>query len=317
VRPPGRPIVPPRIGRGQTLGVVAPAGPVNPDRLQRGLARLGDAFRIRLAPTLTSARAVDVPSYLAASDDARAAELTAMIADPDVRAIVLARGGYGLMRILSRIDPDLLRKDPKPIVGFSDATALLSWAFQAGVRGIHGPMIVQLGDLSDAEVGHLIALLTEPAAPGVRPWALTSHGRGVYQGPLIAANLALASLLVGTPWQLPLDGAIAVLEEVGEKPYELDRYLTQLWLTGQLAVTAAVVIGDLTRCVDPNPPTGVPDAPDAALAAILERLRTAGSPVAVGAPIGHGSRNEAVPFGAISVLDLDRGTLEITEGAVA
>jgi len=312
-----RPILPPRIRRGQTLGICAPAGPVNAERLHRGLARLGDAFRIRLAPTLTEPRTAGVPSYLSNSDDARADELTALLADPDVRAIVLARGGYGLMRILSRIDPDLLRKDPKPIVGFSDATALLSWAYQAGVRGIHGPMIVQLGDLTEAEVGHLIALVTEPAAPGVRPWALTAHGRGVYRGPLIAGNLTMVSLLVGTPWQLPLDGAIALFEEVGEKPYEIDRYLTQLLLSGELARPAAVVLGDLTRCADPSPPTGAPDAPEAALDVILERLHTAGSPVAVGAPVGHGSRNEAVPFGALSVLDLDRGTLEITEGAVA
>ena len=318
MRPPVRAIAPPRIARGQTLGICAPAGPLSrPDRLHSGLARLGDAFRIRLAPSLTSPRAADVPSYLQASDDARAAELTAMLADPDIRAIILARGGYGLMRILSRIDPELVRKDPKPIVGFSDATALLAWAYQAGVRGIHGPMIVQLDDLPDADIAHLIALLTEPTAPGVRPWTLTAHGRGVYQGPLIAANLTVASMLVGTPWQLPLDGAIALFEEVGEKPYELDRYLTQLLLTGELAKPVAVLIGELTRCGDPNPPTGVPDAPDAPLAAILERLRTAGSPVAVGAPVGHGNRNEAVPFGAISVLDLDRGTLEITEGAVA
>lgn len=311
-----RPVLPPRIARGQTLGIIAPAGPVKTERLERGLARLGDAFRIKLAPTLTSPRAADVASYLSNTDDARAAELTAMLADPDVRAIVLARGGYGLMRILSRIDPDLLRRDPKPIVGFSDATALLSWAYQAGVRGIHGPMIVQLGDLPDSDVTQLIAMLTDPTPAGVRPWSLTAHGRGVYRGPLITANLTLASVLVGTPWQLPLDGAIAMLEDVGEKPYVLDRYLTQMLLAGELAKPAAVVIGDLTRCGDPNPPSGEVDLPDAALAVLLERLRTAGSPVAVGAPVGHGTRNEPVPFGAISVLDLDRGTLEITEGAV-
>lgn len=315
--PPGRPIAPPRIARGQTLGIVAPAGPVRSAGLERGLDRLGDVFRIKLGQTLTSPRAADVPNYLAASDDARAAELTSMLADPDVRGIVLARGGYGLMRILSRIDPELLRKDPKPIVGFSDATALLAWAYQAGVRGIHGPMIVQLGELPDADVRQLIAMLTDPTPPGVRPWSLTSHGRGTHQGPLIAANLTLASVLVGTPWQLPLDGAIALFEEVGEKPYELDRYLTQLLLVGELTKPAAVVLGDLTRCMDPLPLAGEPDDPEAALAVILERLRAAGSPAAVGAPIGHGTRNEPVPFGALSVLDLDRGTLEITEGAVA
>lgn len=312
-----RPILPPRIERGQTLGIVAPAGPVKPERLRQGLARLGDTFRIKLADSLQAPRAAGVPSYLSASDEVRAAELTAMLVDPDVRAIVLARGGYGIMRILSRLDPGLLLADPKPIVGFSDATALLSWAHAAGVRAIHGPVIAQLADLPDTDVAHLIALLTEPQAPGVRPWTLSAHGHGRHTGALVPANLTLASVLIGTPWQLPLDGAIAVFEEVGERPYELDRYLTQLLLTGELAKPAAVVLGDLTRCDDPMPATGEPDPPDAALQVMLERLRTAGMGVASGAPIGHGRRNEAVPFGAISVLDLDRGTLEITEPAVS
>ena len=311
-------ILPPRIARGQTLGICAPAGPVKLERLQRGLARLGDPFRIRLAPSLTAPRSIAspaVPSYLAASDDTRVAELHALLADPDVRAIVLARGGYGLMRILPRLDPELLRRDPKPIVGFSDATALLSWAHAAGVRSIHGPMIAQLGDLGDGDIAALVAMLTSPEPVGVRPWQLTAHGRGSHRGHLVAANLTMASLLVGTPWALPLAGAIALLEEVGERPYELDRYLTQLALTGALDKTRAVVVGELTRCVDANPPTGVPDPADAALAAILERL--AHLPVAVGAPIGHGTRNEPVPFGATCELDLDRRTFAIVEGAVS
>ena len=311
-----RPVAPPRIERGQTLGICAPAGPVRADRLRRGLDRLGDAFRIRLAPTLIEPRATGVPSYLSNTDEARAGELIALLADPDVRAIVLARGGYGLMRILSRIDPELLRRDPKPIVGFSDATALLSWAYAAGVRGIHGPMIAQLGDLAEGDVVQLVRLLTDATPLGVVPWALAAHGQGSYGGPLITANLTMASVLVGTPWALPLDGALAMFEEVGERPYEIDRYLTQLMLTGELARTRAVIIGDLTRCADGNPPTGEPDPADAALQTMLERLRTAGRPVAVGAPIGHGDRNAAVPFGALARLDLDRGTLEITEAAV-
>lgn len=306
--------LPPRIARGQTLGVCAPAGPVKIDRVQRGLARLGDAFRIRLAPSLTAPREANLPSYLAASDETRLAELHAMLADPDVRAIVLARGGYGLMRILPGLDPELLRRDPKPIVGFSDATALLSWAHAAGVRSIHGPMIAQLGDLGDGDVAALIAMLSSTDALGVRPWTLVSHGRGTHRGHLVAANLTMASMLVATPWPLPLAGAIALFEEVGERPYELDRYLTQLALTGALATTSAVVLGDLTRCVDASPPTGVPDPDNAALATMLERL--AALPVAVGAPIGHGMRNECVPFGAACELDLDRGTFAITEAAV-
>jgi len=307
---------PPRIERGQTLGIVAPAGPVKRDVFERGIARLGDTFSLRVADSVLAPHPPDVPSYLAAADDVRAAELNAMLADRDVRAILLARGGYGLMRILPRLDVEALRRDPKPIIGFSDATALLAWAYAAGVRGVHGPMVVQLDRLPDDHVAHLIELITTPRAPGVRPWALAGHGKGRYRGPLVAGNLTMISLLVGTPWQVPACEAIAVIEEVGEKPYELDRYLTQLALTGELAQVAAIVVGDLTRCRDANPPTGVADPDDAALATVLERLRAAGTPAAVGAPIGHGDRNEAVPFGADTILDLDAGTIEILEPAV-
>ncbi len=310
-------IIPPRLVRGQTIGIVAPSGPIQLERLRLGLACLGDAFRLRVADSVTAPRAPGTPSYLAASDEVRIAELTAMIADPDVRAIILARGGYGLMRILPRLDPELLRRDPKPIVGFSDATALLGWAHAAGVRSIHGPMIVQLGDLPPADVRGLITLLTDPRAPGERPWSLRSHGRGVHRGALVTANLSLASLLVGTPWALPLSGAIALLEEVGERPYELDRYFTQLALTGALHGTVAAVLGDLVRCADPRPPSGAIDPDDAAFTVALERLRAAGIPVATGAPVGHGTRNEAVPFGARCELDLDRAVLAILEPAVA
>jgi muramoyltetrapeptide carboxypeptidase len=173
-----------------------------------------------------------------------------------------------------------------------------------------------MGSLSDADVAYLVELVSDARVPGVRPWQLAAHGKGRYRGPLVAANLTMASMLVGTPWSLPTRGAITILEEVGEKPYEIDRYLTQLSLTGELARLAAVVVGDLTRCVDSNPPTGVPDPDDASLRVILERLHAAGTPAAVGAPIGHGDRNEAVPFGADSILDLGAGTLEILEPAV-
>ena len=310
-------IVPPRVARGQTVGIVAPAGPVKLERLRLGLACLGDAFELRVAASVTGPRAPATPSYLAAPDEVRIAELTAMLADPDVRAIILARGGYGVMRILPHLDPQLLVRDPKPIVGFSDATALLAWAYRAGVRGIHGPMIAQLPDLPPSDVAHLIALLTEPRPLGERAWPLRAHGRGSHRGPLVPANLSLASLLVGTPWPLPLAGAIALFEEVGERPYEIDRYVTQLALTRALAGTAGAVIGDLIRCRDPSPPSGEPDPEGAALAALLDRLAAAGVPVAVGAPVGHGDRNEAVPFGARCELDLDRGALAILDAAVA
>jgi len=306
--------IPPRIRPGQTIGVCAPAGPVKLDRLARGLDKLAGTFELRVTPGVTANREPGVPSYLAASDEQRAAELQGLIDDPDVRAIVLARGGYGLMRILPRLDPAPLVRDPKPIVGFSDATALLAWAHAAGVRGIHGPMIAQLGDLPDADTARLIEVLTDPHAHGERPWSLSAHGRGVHRGPLAPVNLTMLSVLAGTPWPVPTDGSIVLIEEVGERPYEIDRYLTHLRLAGVLDQLAGAVIADLTRCVDNAPPSGDPDPPDAALQTVLERL--APLPIAVGAPIGHGTRNEAVPFGAACELDLDRGVVTIVDAAV-
>src|SRR5205814_4629502 len=120
-------------------------------------------------------------------------------------------------------------------------------------------------------------------------------------------------MLASTRWPVPLAGAIAVIEEVGERPYEIDRYLTHLALHDAIADLAGAVIGDLTRCVDPSPPSGEPDPEGVALATIRERLAV---PIASGAPIGHGTRNEAIPFGAAAELDLDRGTLAIVEPSV-
>lgn len=302
--------------RGQTLGIVAPAGPVNAQRLRDGLARLGDTFALRISESVLGPRAAGLPSYLAATDEVRAAEFNAMLRDPDVRGILLARGGYGIQRILPKLDAAALRADPKPIVGFSDTTALLAWAWHAGVRGIHGPLGVQMDRLPASDIAQLIALLTEVRAPGLRPWSLVAHGRGRHRGPLVAGNLTMVSLTAGTPWPLPLAGALVVIEEVGEKPYEIDRYLTQLSLTGELAKVRAAIIGDFTRCYDQAPPSGQPDSADAAMSTVLERLHSAGTPAAVGAPVGHGDRNEPLPFGADSVLDLDAATLEILEPAV-
>jgi muramoyltetrapeptide carboxypeptidase len=315
-------MIPPRVARGQTIGVIAPAGPVRLDRLHRGLACLGDAFAVRLADSLAEPprpRAPGTPDYLAAPDEVRAAELNQMLGDPDIRAIILARGGYGAMRILPMLDPDLLRRDPKPIVGFSDATAVLAWAYRAGVRGIHGPMIAQLGDLPAADAALLVRVLTEPIALGERPWQLAMHGTGRRTGPLIAANLTLASVLVGTPWPVPLAGSIAVLEDIGEQPYEIDRYLTQLTLTGALTGVSAAIIGELVRCHErllPGAPVPEGDLNAPARDTMIERLTSVGLRVAVGAPIGHGTRNEAVPFGAMAELDFDRGSLAILEPAV-
>ncbi|HVV83219.1 MAG TPA: LD-carboxypeptidase [Kofleriaceae bacterium] len=319
-------VAPPALRPGDTLGVCAPAGPVNPERLARGLDRLVPHFRIRTSPGVLARN-----GYLAGDDRQRAAELSMLLADPDVRAVIMARGGYGVTRMLADVDPDLVRRDPKPVIGFSDGTPLLVWVAAAGVRPIHGPVVTQLGELPADDVRHLVRLLTDPAPLGPLPWELTPIGAtdralpeppivaplGPIVAPLVPANLKLLAHLVGTPWALSLAGCALLLEEIGEKPYAIDRDLTQLELAGLLRGARAVVVGDLTRCTDPPVAAGGVDDPAPALAVVDERLRRFGLPGLAGAPVGHGMRNLALPFGGRAAIDPVAATLELVDGAVA
>jgi muramoyltetrapeptide carboxypeptidase len=309
---------PPALRQGDLIGVCAPAGPVNRERFANGLSLLGQHFRLKV-PDGIEAR----DGFLAGSDERRAGELAALLADRDVRAIVCARGGYGVTRMLARVDPAPLAADPRPIVGFSDVTALLSWSAAAGVAPIHGPMVSQLVDLPPEDGAWLVRMLTDTRPAGVLPWTLRPIGAPAPAGadpvvaPLCVGNLCLFAHLVGSPWRLDLDGAVMVTEEVAEKPYALDRYFTQLEHAGVMRGCRAVVLGDLARCTDPPTPLGAPDNPGPAHAAIDERLRTFGIAGLAGAPLGHGSRNVALPFGGRAALDLARATIELLDPAVS
>lgn len=282
------------------------------EKLRAGLDVLARRYRVRVEPEVT-ARA----GYLAGGDDVRAASFNRCLRDPDVRAILCARGGYGVLRILDDLDADALRRDPKPIVGFSDGTGLLAWALRsAGVRGIHGPMVVQLGTLPAADADWLLRLLESRAPLPLPRMPLSAIGAplppAAVEGPLLGGNLCLLSHLVGTPWQLDLAGAILFFEDVGEAVYRIDRYLTHLGLAGALAGVAAAVVGDMTDC---PAPAGQP----APFAVVHERLARHGLPGAYGALLAHGVRNLALPFGGRAALSrTDTGPhLTLLEPAVA
>jgi muramoyltetrapeptide carboxypeptidase len=242
--------------------------------------------------------------YLAGSDEERLSELKAALSSPSVKAVICARGGYGLMRILAGLDAAGFAREPKAIVGFSDVTALHAWAARSGVPSIHGPVLAQLGDLP-AEDTQLVIELLEGGAPrpieGLRPWT----GSGEVEGRLLGGNLEMISRLVGTPWAFDLRDSILLLEEVGERPYRIDRSLTQLLLAGALEGVRGVVVGDLIGCHEPKPPS--PTAEEV----VVERLSRLGVPVWGGAPIGHGERNRAVPLGVRA--RLGNGRLEFLQ----
>jgi muramoyltetrapeptide carboxypeptidase len=290
---------PPPLRPRDVVRVIAPSGPVDPAALQRGIDVLrGElGLEVRVRPDVGARR-----GYLAGDDARRLAEWREAAADPDARAIFCARGGYGAMRLLPDVDPSPLLRAPRWLVGFSDVTALHAVLNRAGLVTVHGPLVTTLGTATPEAKEHLRALLFDgPRKPrGVEGTGVIRSGHA--SGRLLGGSLTLLAHLCGTPWAPRLDGAILFFEDVDEKPYRLDRYLTQLRLSGALDGVRGVCVGQLTAC-DP----GAPDehgsgATVRAADVVRELVRALGVPALEGLPAGHERANFALPLGAIATL---------------
>jgi muramoyltetrapeptide carboxypeptidase len=300
-------IKPRAVGPGATLGIAAPGGPVDPATLAAGRAVWEAAgFRVVHRDDLVARR-----GYLAGDDDRRASELTDLVANPAVDAIVCARGGYGSARILDRLDPQAFRAARKPLVGYSDVTALLLWQRRrAGLVGFHGPMLERGGDVDPDALRALIGALAGDRAAECRRWSGCGRIGGRRTGRLVGGNLVLVAASLGTPWEIDTRGAILLLEEVGEQPYRIDRMLQQLRAAGKLAPLAGIGVGGLIGCTDPRYPE------PAALDVVTEIARPLGIPVLTDLPFGHRRDNCAWAVGVRATIDGDAGTLEILEAGV-
>jgi muramoyltetrapeptide carboxypeptidase len=302
-------LLPPRIAPGDTVRIVALSGPVPRDELEAGARVLATRYRVRYDPAVL----FKTEGFLAGPDEHRLAQLTEALADREARAIFIARGGYGLLRLLPLIPPASLREPAKPIVGFSDATALLALAARAGLAGVHGPVITQLGKLPPEDQQMLFGLLERPGQ-GLLLEGLSTVIPGRVQGPLLGGNLEVFSRLLGTPFLPDLAGAVLFLEDIGERPYRVDRLITHLDLAGVFSAVSAVVLGDFVDCRErqgsllPSPPVEE---------VLEERLSRLGIPVVTGGRFGHGTRNASLPYGALVELDTRHGTLVALEGAVS
>jgi muramoyltetrapeptide carboxypeptidase len=293
-------VVKPRALRpGATVALAAPAFPPDAERLAEGEAWLGAmGYRVRQRPDLTAVR-----GYLAGDDARRAAELMQWIEDPQVDAIVCVRGGWGCHRIVPRLDAARVRAARKPLVGFSDVTTLLLWQLRrAGLVGLHGPMLERAGGPTEEEREALARALAGRTLPPLRG---EPRGGGRAEGRLLGGSLTLLAASLGTPWEPRTRGAILVLEDVGEKPYALDRLLSHLRAAGKLDGLAGVGVGHLTGCVDPKRerPT--------ALEVVEEALAPLGVPFVTALPSGHGTPNLPWPMGGRAAIDGDRGELSI------
>ena len=302
-------IRPPCLSPGDRMRVVAASGPVHRERFEAGVQVLRSRYDLIYDESTLFARS----GFLAGKDDHRLEALNAAIADSECQAILLARGGYGLTRILSGIDRISLRAHPKPIVGYSDVTALLSVCAHAGVASIHGPMISDFGELSEEDRTSFFNLLENPD-PGTVLSDLEALVVGRATGPLLGGNLEVLTRLLGTPLQPDFEGAIMFLEEVGELPYRVDRLLTHLDSAGVLDSVAGIVIGDFTDCDEiENGEIKPPTARDV----LIERLSRLPIPVTLEGGFGHGDRKASLPYGVPVELDAAAGHLTAMVGAVS
>lgn len=263
------------LASGESVAVVAPSSPVRTAMLDEGLAelrRLG--YRPRTADDVAAR-----DRFTAGTVERRLGELRAAFEDPQVRAVWCARGGYGLTPLLRELDPGPFQADPKPILGESDATALGCWALAAGLAWIHGPMVAS--QLRQGAAGYEPESLR--AALEGRPHEARA-GRalrpGEAEGVLWGGCLSLLAALAGTPWLKPPEGPqLLLVEDVGVKPYQVDRLLVQLRDAGALEGLVGVVLGDFSDCVQ-HPDQGY---------TIDEVLsdRLPGVPASIGWPVGH------------------------------
>jgi muramoyltetrapeptide carboxypeptidase len=287
-------IRPPALQEGDCIGLAAPASPFRREAFAAGVEVLHDlGFRVHYAP-----RVFEACRYLAGSDRARAAELQELFANPEVKAILCCRGGYGSQRLIPHLDADLIRANPKIFVGYSDLTSLLLYLYsRCCLVTLHGPVVA--GDLrpglEPAMLRQFKGILTGDddamQPPAAAYDSLTVLRSGEAEGRLLGGCLSLFVCSIGTSFQPETQGSILFLEDRGERLYAIDRMLTYLKLSGVLAGVRGLVFGHIDPVQrDRDQPYGVPDV-------ILDVLGDLPIPILYGFPSGHCPQPLTLPFG--------------------
>jgi muramoyltetrapeptide carboxypeptidase len=298
---------------GDRLAIVAPASPFGREEFERGVVELR---RLGFDPVYDE-RVFAQSGFVCGPARQRAQSILDAWQDDSVAGIVAARGGYGSAQTLPWLAREVLRRNPKVFVGYSDLTAILTHlSVGCGIACVHGPMLA--GRLSRGPAGYdertFLRTVTDPAPLGeIAPPGLEVLRAGQAEGPLYGGTLTQLCALLGTPFAFaPRGGYVLFLEDVGERPYRLDRMLTQLRLAGALAACSAIVFGELKRCDEP-------DGRVTARAAVAEATRDFPGPVLFGLPAGHTAGPAlTIPLGVrVRVESAPTPRLLFLEGAVA
>ncbi len=311
---------PVRLRQGDLIGLVAPAGHARDGEIDKAVARI-EALGFRAMPSF-NLRAVH--GNYGGSVQQRLDDLHAMFVHPEVKAIWALRGGSGCISLLAGLDYALIRAHPKILLGYSDITALhLAIMRHARLLTFHGP--VAISSPSDYATAHLLAVLCEPRPSYTIPMALENSRRALTEphfamrtitggqavGPLIGGNLSMVSALAGTPYATDLKNAIVFLEEVDEVPYRIDRWMTQLDLSGGFAHAAALMVGICDNCgpAEGDPALSLDETLDLHLKPLV-------IPAVSGYSFGHIRDQFTLPVGLPARLDTERQTVTLLEAAV-
>lgn len=297
---------PSRLKPGARIGVVAPAGCVDPDALARGVDTItAEGYGVELGRAVQSRK-----GYLAGEPAARAEDLISFFERPDIDAIFCARGGFGSIQLLPNLSTDL-KNFPKIFAGYSDITILLNWLYQfCGMTSFHAPMVAE--DLARGLSARARAHFWQVLTGEIDNWSVDLDQvlqPGTVEARLVGGCLSMLVTTLGTPYEIDTRGKLLLLEDVGEKPYRVERMLTHLKMAGKLDQAAGVVLGDFTRCEG--------DGSRELNEIFVDLFADAGCPVLTGMRAGHGAENYLLPIGARMRLDSVNRTLALLESPVS
>lgn len=295
---------------GDTIGIIAPSSPTMEENIQRAYDTIVEmGFKVKMGKS-----PYEKYGYLSGTDEIRAQDINEMFKDTEVDGIICMRGGYGTPRILELIDYDIIRKNPKVFVGYSDITALhIAFNQIAGLVTYHGPMVSSdmLDGFSDFSKESLFKAIMSSEPIGIisnppEEEIITING-GIAEGSLIGGNLSLITDTMGTPYEIDVKGKILFIEEIGEEPYNIDRMLNQLRLAGKLHEAQGIILGDFKDC---NPK----DDESLSLEQVInDHIKPIEKPTIYNLQSGHCAPIITLPFGVNVRLDADKKEILILE----
>ena len=287
---------------GDTVGIVAPAGPFDSKKFMTGKAILESmGFR-----TFFDAGIFQKHGFFAGTDVQRAEQVNRLFADPAVQAVVCARGGYGSMRILRFLDFKLIQDNPKIFVGFSDISVLLFVLHtRCSLVTFHGPVVTTLANTAEQTIAAMLRVMTSNKKLELTPEKGIVIKPGVSSGVVVGGNLTTLCHLVGTPYTPYFNGKILFLEDRGEAPYRIDRMLTQMKLAGCFEDLKGLFLGSFEAC----------GTRDDIFQIVQEVFKDVNIPILSGFEIGHTRVNITIPMGLRATLDADRKILIFHEPA--